>query len=134
MQKRTAAKVADLLGLTEAWLEHGRPRKMPGKSRPEAMVYGLPCKITRANAFYTEKISLVGAFKAARIEQGYSKTVEQDAIVEFIIASKNDHLRAFVRGDITAALSLIDDEAWDTRWLRRDLRRARKNVERTYLS
>jgi hypothetical protein len=127
MQKRTAAKVADLLGLAEAWLRTGRPRKLPGRPRAEATMYGLTTKVTTRNVFDCEKVSLVGAFKAARIEQGYTRTIQKYA---------EDALAKVAYPWTYEALGLqgIDDLENDTRQLIRDLRAARKNIERQYLS
>jgi len=127
MQKRTAAKVADLLGLAEEWLKEGRPRKLPGKPRAEATIYGLTTKVTTRNYFLIEKVSLVGAFRAARMEQGYSRRIQRIAEEELAARSWPWTYEEF-------GLQGIDDLEWDTRALLRDIRAARKHVERTYLS
>lgn len=127
MTKKTAAKVADVLGLAEAYLDGGRPRKLPGKPRPEAMhIAGLPTKITKTNFWNIEKVSLVGAIKMAVMEQGYSRTVRtyaEDAIGE---PWPYTYAKYGLQG--------VDDLLWDTRRLRREIRSARKQIERTYLS
>ena len=127
MQKRTAAKVADLLGLAETWLLAGRPRKLPGKPRVQATMLGLETKVLPSNFLMVEKVSLVGAFNMARIEQGYSRYVQK--IAENVLAGQAYPYTYEVHG-----LQGIDDIMPDTRQLIRDIRAARKQVERTYLS
>lgn len=135
MTKRTAAKVADLLGLVEAYLKSGRPRKAPGKPRPPAVsIWGQEMKkVSNTDFFIMDKVSLPTAFKVATREQGYSRNVKEWAGCAFIGASGNSHLLRDERG-LVEILQQIDDEAWDTQELRRDLRRARKWVEKVYLA
>jgi predicted phage-related endonuclease len=127
MQKRTAAKVADLLGLAEEWLSIGRPRKLPGQSRAEAWMYGLSTKVTSKNQLWIDKVSLVGAFKAARLEQGYSQRIQRYAEEELAQRCWPITYRRY-------GLQGIDDIEFDTRALIRDIRGARKRVEKMYLA
>lgn len=126
MTKKTAEKVADLLGLTEEYLAAGRPRKKPGKPRPQATdIYGRAITtLTRKIDFWgVEKCSLVGAFKLAAYDQMYSKNV-----MEWAEAAVIDALGEFKR------LADIDNEWEDTREVQRLLRRARRRLEGSHLS
>jgi hypothetical protein len=128
MQKRTAEKVVDILGLVEAMLDDGRPRKLPGKPRPEAIIWGLPAKVSLRNWYDIQKVSLVGAFKMAALEQGYSAYVRKVAAQELAWA-------VYDRFGQIAFLGLdeLDGREPDTRQLIRDVKRARRFVERTWL-
>lgn len=128
MQKRTAQKAADLLGLVEALLDQsGRPRKLPGKPRPEALdLNGEPTTIRGKDLFAVTALSLPAAFKLAAKEMGYTPTVLNAAIEAFEDA-------AFDAG-WTWTISFrgiegLDQDYWDTRDLIRYARRARKTVE-----
>lgn len=126
MQKRTAEKVANLLGLVEQWIKDGRPRKMPGKPRPEAISdYGTPMKATLRNFWAIDKLSLPAAFKLAQQEEGYTKYVrdiaEEELLYEYSPWSWH-HL----------SVADIDNEELDTRELVRAARAARRYIETTY--
>lgn len=126
MQKRTAEKVADVLGLAEQYISLGRPRKRPGKDRPEAINdNGNPVKVTKSAFWYIGQVSLVGAVKMACLEQGYSAQVRR--YVE-------DYLSMVREGKTGFTLAEIDNLEWDTRQLQRDLRAARRIIEKVYLS
>lgn len=128
MQKKTAANVADILGLAEEWLGYGRPRKLPGKSRAEAMMYGLTAKVTRHNIWACDKVSLVGAFRGARLEQGYTRRTQK--LAEAALAEATGLIYLYQ----DYGLQGIDDSESDTRQLIRDVRRTRKWIEKAYLA
>lgn len=131
MRKNTAAKVADLLALVAAWLEDGRPRKLPGKPRVEIIDnYGKPMsKVDFGELWKVSKVSLTGAFKLSAIEQGYSRYIRELAQGELVWAYYDKH--ALIQ---YPTLAEIDAGEMDTRELIRTARAARRDIERTYLS
>lgn len=140
MRRDTAEKVADLLGLVEEYLAAGRPRKLPGKPRPEATtIWGDPKKNIRAKDFFLiDKVSLVGAFRLATKEQEYSRCVREWASLLLIVkAGGYSHFLTHgnKRGEsrLYKTLAWLDDNEPDTRHVIREVRAVRRAVERTYL-
>lgn len=128
MRTTTAAKVADVLGLVEAYLEGGRPRKRPGKPRPEAIaISGNPVKLkNKANFWDIEKVSLLGALKMACYEQGYSTAIRKHAEDALGKASQFPYTYSL------HGIEALDDAEWDTRQLQRAARAARRKLEKEY--
>lgn len=132
MTKATALKVADLLGLTEEYLAIGRPRKAPGKPRPEATdIHGHSInRITRKIDYWQiDKVSLVGAVKFAAIDQGYSKAI-RDIASDFI--SDEAYLKGWGYARWRLTLEELDEFVFDTRELRRIIKAARRDIERSF--
>jgi len=140
MRKATAEKVADLLGLVEEYLAAGRPRKLPGKPRPEATtIWGdYKKRVNPDDFFIIDKVSLVGAFKMALREQEYSRTVREYAALSLIF--EGGGYKHFIesykpRGSsvLYDTLQWMDDNEPDTRHVIREVRKTRRFVERRYL-
>lgn len=141
MTKATAEKVADLLGLVEEYLDAGRPRKLPGKPRPEACsIWGKPMyRIAPDDFFIIDKVSLVGAFRLATREQEYSRNVREWASLMLIVKAgaypffiRNGNKRGQSR--LYKTLAWLDNNEPDTRHLIREVRAARRFVERMYIN
>lgn len=131
MRRATALKVADTLALVEAYLEKGRPRKLPGKPRAEAEdFYGRkPLRVTKwtyDNELYG-KVSLVGAFKAIRFGERYSYHVIGTAKALFIAEAEKDGWKTGIH-----EVSDIDFYEPDTRQLIRYAKAARRKLEKDY--
>ena len=141
MRRTTAEEVADLLGVVEATLAGGRPRKPLGKSRPEAVThFGKPIFIAKASNsdfWLMDTISLVGAFKLAVRENEYSRRVREYASLCLLMHSGLHKLiHGGKRGEpvLYNALQYLDDATVDTRELQRNIRATRKLIEENYLA
>lgn len=133
MRHDTAYKVADVLGLVEAFLSQTqRPRKRPGKPRPLAEVRTLSgikpiTRLTKDMQFLdVDRVSLVGALRLACYEQGYSRHVQQVAAFEIAWAWWTNSGEA----EWIDSLEGIDNHVQDTRELLRAVKRARRYVEK----
>lgn len=108
MQRKTALKVANLLGAVETTLRAGRPRKRPGRSRP-----------TSADGLY----SLVGAMKADAKLLGYGWLVRERAAEVILDATPT------MVGTPAHTLGVLDRDENDTRQIIRYVRAARRRIE-----
>lgn len=133
MRRATALKVADTLAQVEVWLEHGRPRKRPSQyNRPEAVTtpYGEATKVTKQTFWEGPlygKVSLVGAFKAARLGEGYSRYIVATAEELFLREAARDGWTLGVH-----QIADIDTYEPDTRQIIRYAKAARRKLEKTY--
>lgn len=132
MTKETAQKVADLLGLVENSLKAGRPRKPPGRPRPEATdLRGVPVRLDKAQFWTLDKISTPAAFRLAAKEQGYSPYIVRVASEEFRWTAGYFH--GSEKAYAPLSLAEIDAIELDTRNLIRAAHKARTWIERAYL-
>ena len=130
MQKRTAEKVIDTLGLVEMLLSStGRPRKRPLQPRPEALDWdGKPIKVHPDNYLNIAQLSLGGAIKLAAMEQGYSRRIQ----IETAKAITNQCYPSVADAFSHKTPDWYDNDECDTRQVIRDVKAARRLFEKQY--
>lgn len=135
---RIANQVANILAAVEAILvTDGRPRKRPHKARAIATrVDGRPMtKVTRADVWHIDQMSLPGAFQLARIEENSSRKTMLIAMYHFnamYAFGGSDYPTSMWDFDIEKDTTTIDNRELDTRTIVRECRNARKRVEKKW--
>ena len=127
MRRTTIDKVYDLLHEVAGNLrQYGRPRKRPGKDRPEAMTrWGSVVKPTHPNAAH---FSLGGTFKASAKNLGYSRRVMRHAMVAFATEAIRGTNWTVDPKSVERLIKRLDNDTADTRALVRTARTAARKV------
>lgn len=130
MRRHTAEAVADILGMVEHLLDKGRPRKHPGKPRPEAELTDGKriLRVKPGQLLSIDTVSLPAALRLARQEGEYTRHAQHVATLEIAWAY-------YLLSDTYLHLAEdIDNEERDTRQLIRAARKARRYVEKYHLN
>ena len=125
-----------LTGVENAIYRYGRPRKNPGTERPVAILKSGSevKKLTPKHIFDVQHLSLPAAFRYVEIRGNYGKNHAEKAKRAFLVAHHGTDteidMNGFSNSTLEAEIQKIDQTTSNSRELTRNLRAARKKLNR----